>query len=151
MLDYIRRFQKRRQEKKQHASAYEKGQQAGSSIINAVDTFLTPRLSTLSKNVLELYRDRLTTIYDEPEHQPKEVARVELKICLDHLKEFTPKLYEETRAYLSRHDWPDVILQLEATDMVDTYIKQKIDETMLAITTEAMSLTADAIAEAEKR
>jgi hypothetical protein len=151
MLGFIKRLEKRRHEKQQHAAAYEMGQQAGESIIAAVDSFLVPRLSTLSNNVLDLYRDRLKTIYDEPEYQPKDVAKVELKICLDNLKEFAPKLVEETHTYLSLHDWLDVIRQLEATDMVDTYIKQKINDAILAITTEVMSLTADAIAYAERQ
>ena len=125
-MSYIDRLRKRRQEKKQNAAAYDEGQQTGDRIIVVIDGYLTPRLSTLSKNVLDVFRDRLKNIYDQPQYDPRDVAKVELKICLDHLKEFAPKLFEETLTYLSLHDWLDIIGQLRATKMVDTYIKQKM-------------------------
>lgn len=142
-------FFRERAKKKRQAKAYEMGQQVAARIAGVVDAHFDPRLSKLSYDVLEVLRGRLKTIYDDPEHDPKKIVRIELEIFVDNLNSFVPRLMEEARSVPDINKWTGVIEQLDVKELVDQYLKKKLDAAILAMTKEGVILAADTISQIE--
>ncbi len=134
-------FRKRRAEKVQRQiDAYEAGKRGGEAILHAVDEYIQFRLSEIATSYLVVFGDRLKTIADEKDHEPKEVAKVELKIFIEQLLNLPEKLRAEYRERLPK--WYALAKEVGFSDSVDEYIYKLVNEKIEQIYTDA-ALMAD--------
>ena len=103
MAWFFGKWQESRRKREALRRAYEGGKEEGSRAASLVSAWLDSRLPEVSTNLLDGFRQRLTTINDSPPHPPADVAKVELSIFLDHVRtNFQARLQAEAQETL--HD-----------------------------------------------
>lgn len=136
-------LKKRAEAKRKQEELVQAGRQAGADMIKAVDAFLDAGTAHLAGSILQVFADRLGTIHDEKSQPPEAIARVELNIFLDHMKNFEPKLREEAELHL--RNWLELAAQLGVVDGINAYIDRKIANAHAAVTAKALEMTGEAI------
>src|SRR5208337_4049361 len=112
-------------EKQKLIAAYQKGQDAGRSMAAAVDEYMDRRLPSVTAALLKVFADRLQTIFDEPEHDPKVVAAIELKIFKENTDTFQTRLKNDF--YRDDHKWIEVAKLTGVLDLIDQHIDKRTE------------------------
>jgi hypothetical protein len=146
----LRSWWKRRSEPKPKTARekefYEMGQEVGRTMANAADRFLEPRLEQLTTNYMTLFADRMQTIHSEPGYSPVDVAKAELKIFIEHLKDARPQLLQEAYDAVGEK-WMNVVSESGLRDDFDNYALTLIDRAEEEWMRRAMEMVADAVSE----
>jgi len=140
-------FARRREEKQRQKAAYQLGYDASTRIITAVDGYLDSRLPELSRNLLAVLSERFTTIYDQPEHEPELLARIEWKIFDEHLDTFPDRVKQELQQNIG--NWLD-LADFGGRELVDVYIQNRIDGVVNELKLLSLSMLGEVIDVLEK-
>ena len=93
---------------KEQQRAFELGQTAGEVIgddlISRAESFMEGRFAQFFGDYIDALKQRLDTVYDDPEHDPKLLAHIELKIFCENAEEAKSQLHAEFENYVLRHD-----------------------------------------------
>lgn len=143
MFGFLRR---RREEKRKLAHAYDAGRDFGVAITDAVDGYLGNRVQSIETNYLDVFRERLTTIYDDREHPAALVARAEYVVFSENVGEMQAKLRQEAHEVL--RGWLDRADEIGARAEIEQLIDKRISDTASGLKIEALALLAEAIGEA---
>lgn len=139
-------FKKRREQREVRQHELEMGRRAGRSLYEAVREYLDGRLPEVSTKLLDVFRQRLATIHNEPEHPPELVAKVEWDIFQKQINEFPTRMRQEVDANL--REWMSVADDLHVREMIDHYVAKRIADASSALTQESLLLLAEAAAAA---
>lgn len=115
-------FKRKRNEKQKELedalAAYRMGQKFGGQLFDHIDAFAASRLDGVSINLLEVFKGRLETVYDDPEHDPRTVAMVELKLFAERIE-----TYQQTMGVEIIDDLPEEYAEAASTlDMVEELV-----------------------------
>lgn len=77
------------------------GEDFGRQIGEKIDHYLETRVETVTVNLLEVFKGQLETVYDEPEHDPKDIAAIEFKIFGEQIVKFNEEMGQEILDYLT--------------------------------------------------
>ena len=125
------------------ADAYALGQSAAASMAAAVDAYLDPRLTKLRANLLDVFRQRLETICDEPDYTPQQVVQAELRIFQEQLESFTERMQQEVAEHVA--DWHRTAELTGVMESFRDYVAHKANTVKLELLTEAVSMGGDAV------
>ena len=110
-------------------AAYRMGQEFGGQLFDHIDAFAASRLDAVSINLLEVFKGRLETVYDEPEHDPKTVAMVELRLFAEQIN-----TYQQTMGVEMIDDLPEeyveaassLDLDKELLDLIESVLEPRL-------------------------
>ncbi|WP_444921922.1 hypothetical protein ACJJID_06145 [Microbulbifer sp. CnH-101-G] len=124
-LDWI--SGKRNKDKKNQA-AYEKGQDFGGHLVSKVDEFSSARLDQITVNLLEVFKGRLETVCEDPEHDPKLVAAAELEIFKEQIGKAQENMWSELQQHLSSEIEiaEKIDMVEEVADLIETATEQRL-------------------------
>jgi hypothetical protein len=128
MFGFLR---KRTEAKQREAVAFQFGQKTGATMTAAVDSYLNVRLPSLTANLLDVLQQRLLTINDDSQHDPKLVAYAELKVFLENVEDFDSRVLDEVRQ--SQRDWFGLAAQAGSKEMLEMYARQKVEAAKLEL------------------
>jgi hypothetical protein len=120
-------------EQKKRAQAVEK---QIASLFDVADRWIAGRFATLSPNYLDVFRQRLTTIFDDPRFSPLVAAQAEFEIFIkntDKLKsDVKAEIQEALKEELSTAD------KLGAREKLDEHIDRQIGSAVLQLSNDGM-------------
>ena len=143
MFGFLKRRAERRDAQQRRADAYALGQSAAASMAAAVDAYLDPRLTQLRANLLDVFRQRLETICDEPDYTPQQVVQAEFRIFQEQLESFTERMQQEVAEHVA--DWHRTAEQTGILESFRDYVAHKANAAKLEMLTEAVSMGGDAV------
>lgn len=127
--------------------ACELGRKASQLMTRDMIGYVESRLSSICPGFLEVFRQQLEKIHNVPNHTPKTVANVELKIFTEHAEEAMKKLKVETWA---AHDtWRELADKEGFRGIFDELIDKKISEAHANLLLNAALMMADAVEKGE--
>ena len=111
-------------------AAHKMGQKFGGQLIAHIEAFAASRLDDVSIKLLEVFKGRLETVYDDPEHDPKTVAVVELRLFGEQIDEYQktmsiemiddlPEEYAEAASSLNMNN--------ELVDLIESVLQPRLD------------------------
>ena len=141
--------EKRKQEVKETAAAYEKGKEFGKQLARMVDEFAEGRLDQITVNLLQVFKERLETVYDDPEHDPKDVAAAELRIFEEQIGEAQKRFWSELQDHLS--DYLEIVDELELGELLADLFEQATEPRLVTLIAGAKVLYDSKIEEIESK
>lgn len=108
----------KRKEVEKAVAAYRAGQEFGGQLFAHLDAFAARRLDEVSIKLLEVFKGRLETVYDDPEHDPKMVAEVELRLFGERIE-----IYQQTMSVEMIDDLPEEYVEAASSlDMTEEFL-----------------------------
>ncbi len=141
--------EKRKQEVKENAAAYEKGKEFGKQLGRMVDEFAEGRLDQITFNLLQVFKERLETVYDDPEHDPKDVAAAELRIFEEQIGEAQKRFWSELQDHLS--DYLEIVDELELGELLADLFEHATEPRLVTLIAGAKVLYDSKIEEIESK
>jgi hypothetical protein len=103
---------------------YFKGLETGTAMADAINQFLDLRLPEMSVRMLDALRQRLSTIWEDPRHEPKHLAFIEWKIFEEHLDTLPARIREEVAQALA--PWLELANTTGVRGLTDELINNRI-------------------------
>lgn len=140
---------KRRQERAGNKEAYKRGQEYAQYLGDRVNEFAENRLDHVTVNLLEVFKDRLETVYNDPDHDPKIVAAAELEIFKKQIAEAQKRFWSETQDHLS--DELETLVELDLVELLADLIENVTEPRLNALIAGAKVLYDGKIKEIEDK
>ena len=141
--------EKRKQEVKENAAAYEKGKEFGKQLGRMVDEFAEGRLDQITVNLLQVFKERLETVYDHPEHDPRVVAAIELRLFGEKVGEAQKRFWSELQDHLS--DYLEIVDELDLSEQLADLFEHATEPRLEALIAGAKVLYDSKIEEIESK
>lgn len=103
------------------------GEKWGKYVINKAQEFADARFSQITLNLLSVLSDRLETVYDDKEIDPKITASIEMKIFIENIEGIHEKLLSELQNHL-KADFESFDDQEFNNLLIEVVINPKVDQ-----------------------
>jgi len=131
MLDWIK---KRR--------AYRLGQQAATAISDEIDARINGRVMPASERFMDVFRQRLAMLWDDPAIEPGVMLRAERDEFEKELANFLGEMRAEIN--IKTYKWDEVIEATGGREMLDTYIRERMGAVKNAMMQQAETMVIEA-------
>lgn len=125
------------------------GREFGALITQRVEDHIAGRVQPARERFMDVFRDRLKTVFDQPEHDPRTVTQVEYEVFQENLGNFLGEMRAELSVRLYRYD--EAIQAADLQGQCDDYIGQRIADIQNQMQTEAAALVLEMVGQIEAR
>lgn len=129
--------------------AYNMGRDIGAAITEEIETHITHRILPAGERFVEVFRERLDTVYDNPEVHPKMLVQVEWESFGENLADFAGHMKAELNVRTYKFD--EIINAAGIRDVTDEYITKRISDVVEGMREKGAGMGLEAIAEIERR
>ena len=130
-------------------ATYEKGKEFAEHLGVMIDEFAEGRLDQITVNLLQVFKERLETVYDDPEHGPEVVAAVELRIFEEKIGEAQKRFWSELQDHLS--DYVEIMNELDLAERLADLFEHATEPRLEALIAGAKVLYDSKIEEIESK
>jgi len=129
--------------------AYQTGQQTAAAIVEEIDGRIAGRVIPASERFIDIMRQRLAMIWDDPRVEPRIALRGEWDEFEQELGDFLGEMKAEIN--IKTYKWDEFIEAAGAREMLDQLIRDRLTTIKNNMMQQAAAIIADVVSEIERR